>query len=110
MKKQQLEKLKEQLNSKLGELSMLQTVNTELDEGELSSVDNHPADNATQLMMQTTEMAIDEFREEEINDIKQALQAIENGTYGKCIECNAEIPYERLEAIPTAKTCIEHAE
>lgn len=109
MTDQQLANLKEQLRLKLEELSNLQTEELEIDPEELSSVDNHPADSATDLMMQTTEMAIDEFRDEEIYDVEKALEAIDNGTYGKCTECGEEIPYERLEVMPTALQCVEHA-
>ncbi|MER2129254.1 TraR/DksA C4-type zinc finger protein [Solibacillus sp.] len=40
--------------------------------------------------------------------IQVALQALGNGAYGKCIECDKPIPFERLEAMPTALTCIDH--
>lgn len=110
MTEQQLAKLKEQLSLKLEELTNLQAEEMEVDPEELSSVDNHPADRATDLMMQTTEMAIDEFRDEEIYDVEQALEAIDNGTYGKCTECGEAIPYERLQAMPTALQCVEHAQ
>jgi len=43
------------------------------------------------------------------NEIKDALKRIEDGTYGKCEVCGEEIPEARLEANPSAKTCIEHA-
>lgn len=65
---------------------------------------------ATDYTTQITEMAIEDFREEEIEEIKAALQAIEDGTYGRCQVCGKEIPYERLEALPTAMTCIDHAD
>jgi RNA polymerase-binding transcription factor DksA len=43
------------------------------------------------------------------NEIKDALKRIENGTYGKCEVCGTEIPEARLEANPSAKTCIKHS-
>jgi len=43
------------------------------------------------------------------NDIKEALEKIKKGTYGKCEVCGEEIPENRLEANPAAKTCIEHS-
>ncbi len=36
-----------------------------------------------------------------------ALQRIENKTYGVCKVCNLLVPKERLEAVPTAQTCAE---
>jgi len=47
--------------------------------------------------------------EPKYNDIKLALEKIENGTYGTCEVSGEEIPQERLEANPAARTCIEHA-
>ena len=32
-----------------------------------------------------------------------------SGTYGICEVSGEEIPFERLEAMPTATTCIQHA-
>lgn len=47
-----------------------------------------------------------ELRLKEVND---ALEKIENGTYGICGVCKKEIGIERLKADPAAKTDIEHA-
>lgn len=77
--------------------------------GELSNYDNHPGDNATELYEREKDIALNDHVEEEYNDIIRALEAIEDGTYGKCEVCNVEIPYDRLNAIPTATTCKEHA-
>jgi RNA polymerase-binding transcription factor DksA len=47
--------------------------------------------------------------EAQYNDIKKALDNIENGTYGKCEVGGEDIPENRLEANPSARTCITHA-
>ena len=39
-------------------------------------------------------------------ELTDALERIEQGTYGKCERCGNEIPAERLEAIPTARLCL----
>lgn len=41
----------------------------------------------------------------EVRDIEQALMRIATGAYGVCIECEADIPFKRLSAYPTAKRC-----
>lgn len=38
--------------------------------------------------------------------LNSALRRIEDGTYGKCIDCKEEISEERLTAIPHALRCI----
>ena len=40
-------------------------------------------------------------------EIDRALDKIEDGSYGLCDECNEEINFERLEAIPNASLCIQ---
>ena len=42
------------------------------------------------------------------NNIKRALQKIENGTYGVCEVSGEAIEPERLAANPAARTCQEH--
>ena len=39
--------------------------------------------------------------------VDQALQRIENDTYGVCIECEEEINPRRLEYVPFARYCTE---
>ncbi len=38
--------------------------------------------------------------------IEQALERIEDGSYGLCHECNQLISADRLEAVPHARLCI----
>jgi DnaK suppressor protein len=40
------------------------------------------------------------------DNIDAALDRMHAGTYGKCERCGREIPFERLEAIPTASLCV----
>ena len=39
--------------------------------------------------------------------IEEALKRIKQGSYGICTNCGNEIPEERLEAVPTAHTCVK---
>lgn len=39
--------------------------------------------------------------------IEQALQRIDNGTYGVCIECEEDIEQKRLEYVPFARYCTD---
>ena len=41
-----------------------------------------------------------------IKKIDQALERMENGTYGECISCGAQIGYARLKARPPTELCI----
>ncbi len=42
------------------------------------------------------------------NEIKNALQKIKDGSYGKCETCGKEIETDRLGANPAARTCKLH--
>jgi DnaK suppressor protein len=44
-----------------------------------------------------------------LRDVERALEKLGEGTYGVCEICEAPIGSERLEAIPWAVRCIEHA-
>lgn len=44
-----------------------------------------------------------------LRDVERALGKLEEGTYGACDRCGAEIGPERLEAIPWAVLCIRCA-
>lgn len=39
-------------------------------------------------------------------EVMDALARIENGTYGSCENCGQEIPFERLEALPSTRFCM----
>jgi len=77
--------------------------------GELSSYDNHPADDATELYEREKDMALYEHARQELDEINHALKAIDSGSYGTCEVCGKDIPTERLQAIPTTTFCVEHS-
>jgi DnaK suppressor protein len=43
---------------------------------------------------------------QEIRDIETTFKRIKDGTFGMCIDCGEAIPFNRLQAYPTAKRCI----
>ena len=77
---------------------------------ELSTVDNHPADLATELYDREKDLALSVHSEELLKQVNAALERMENGTYGVCAKCHELIPYDRLRAIPYTAFCIEHTE
>lgn len=52
------------------------------------------------------EAELAERRTEELHAVESALQRIEDGEYGTCIDCGGDIGYERLKAYPMARRCI----
>jgi DnaK suppressor protein len=43
---------------------------------------------------------------EQLTEVEAALQRLENGTYGKCLDCDQPINPERLRILPSATLCI----
>ncbi|UHA74109.1 TraR/DksA C4-type zinc finger protein [Paenibacillus sp. 481] len=75
--------------------------------GELSGIDNHPADIASELYEREKDISLNEHDEILLERIDTALQQMERGTYGICVVCGQPIPFERLEAIPSTMYCIK---
>jgi RNA polymerase-binding transcription factor DksA len=46
---------------------------------------------------------------EQLDEVDAALERIDAGTYGRCERCGEPIGDARLEAIPAARFCIDHA-
>lgn len=44
-----------------------------------------------------------------LNDVERALEKLAENTYGSCDGCGADIPPERLEALPWAVLCVRCA-
>ncbi len=52
----------------------------------------------------TSQMA--EVESRELIQIEDALQRLNEGGYGNCVECDKQIPLARLQALPYATMCI----
>ena len=67
------------------------------DEGETSEVD----------IQDDIEFALIQMKTETLQRINEALNRLEEGTYGYCFECGEEIARPRLRALPFAVRCKE---
>lgn len=74
---------------------------------ELSYYDNHPSDVATELDDMEKAVAINKNEVSIIRKIDNALDNIENGTFGICKRCNKDINESRLEVVPYADYCVK---
>jgi RNA polymerase-binding protein DksA len=77
------------------------------DDREEIQSDNHPGDMATSTFDRELDYTLEENVERALGEIDAALQRIENGTYGTCVNCGEPIAQERLEALPWATLCID---
>ncbi|MFB5677498.1 TraR/DksA C4-type zinc finger protein [Paenibacillus terreus] len=76
--------------------------------GELSLIDNHPGDVATETYERGKDLALVEHDEFMLERIDSALKAMQEGTYGICAVSGKPIPYERLLAVPYTKYLAEY--
>jgi len=106
LKKKQLEAFRSQLNERLGTLldEASKTVTVMSDDGENLP---DPADRATLESDRNCELRIRDRERKLIGKIKEAIERIENGTFGICEECEEEISEKRLKARPVTTLCIE---
>lgn len=77
------------------------------EDSELSHFDQHPADTATELSDADRQNAAIENAGAQRAEVVAALQRLDAGTYGRCVDCGREIPAARLEARPEAARCVE---
>ena len=77
------------------------------DETEEETYDNHLADSATATLNREIDYTLEENAEHVLQAVNEALQRIEEGTFGTCGRCGKPIAEERLEAIPYANRCID---
>lgn len=64
------------------------------------------ADIAARVISYNGLMTILDSEQETLSEVEDALQAMEDGSYGCCITCGQEIGFARLEARPYARRCI----
>jgi RNA polymerase-binding transcription factor DksA len=80
------------------------------DSSELADYDQHPADSASETFEREKDLSILEQLETELAELQAALDRIDNGTYGIDEVTGEPIDPERLEALPTARTNVDHQE
>ncbi len=76
--------------------------------GEKENNTADPNDSADSIEQYEANTALVKELEIQLKDINSALERIDNGTYGICEISKKPIEIERLEANPSARTCIAH--
>jgi DnaK suppressor protein len=67
---------------------------------------NHMADDATEAFEQAKELALRQNAEQVLIQVTDALERLDEGSYGVCEQCGAEIDPARLKALPYATYCL----
>jgi DnaK suppressor protein len=74
--------------------------------GELSAVDQHPADVADFTYQRALQATTQQILGQEAQQVHEALRRQAEGKYGICGACGRPIPRERLRARPSATLCV----
>ena len=77
------------------------------DTGELTTQDQHLADEASDLYQEELDEGLAEQLQRELEALERAEARLAEGTYGLSVESGKPIPDERLEAQPTAERTAE---
>lgn len=72
-------------------------------------LESHLADQGTMTFLRSRDLSIEEHEEHLLEEIDAALERIDGGTYGVCEVSQSAIDFDRLQALPWARTRIEHA-
>jgi len=64
------------------------------------------ADESVASMLADQDIGLIKYQVMELRDVEAAQKRIADHVFGICIDCSEDIPFERLNAYPTAKRCI----
>lgn len=110
--KKKLKKDKEELTKLINEMEdntlfgdTVKHTSEKYSTGELSSIDNHIGDLGTDVYMHDMENSLIDHEKYVLEQINNALNNVENGTYGICSNCGQKIEEDRLEIIPETTLC-----
>ena len=106
--KKLIAKKKEELFAELGYLESSSMSTTAKDQsGDLSAYSFHMADQGTDTMERELAFTLASREGRYLHHLNEALERIENGTYGQCRSCSGNISKARLVAVPHATQCIK---
>ena len=77
---------------------------------ELSHIDQHPADTASEITDVDHQNALLENSADQREQVVAALARLDDGTFGNCVDCGQPIPEARIEVRPEAARCITDQE
>jgi DnaK suppressor protein len=98
--KDMLLKMRGELVRKIDRRSKATTVSGVSDIGDI-------LDSVSEERTRELDMILTDREKQKLKQIDDALERIEENTYGLCEECGVKIPRARLKVVPFAKYCVE---
>jgi DnaK suppressor protein len=105
--KKALLEIKEQVQDDLKVMSDENTNTNGNGAGDVSGHALHMADVATDMYDREFNLGLASNDRETLARVGEALQRIEEGNYGLCVQCQKAIAPARLKAIPYVETCVK---
>lgn len=78
--------------------------------GDASGMPIHMAELGSDNFDQEFTLSLMETEEDMLGRVEAALERIDDGSYGRCVQCDGAIAKARLNAIPYTPVCIKCAE
>lgn len=100
----ELEKIKALLLARQKELE--ETIAQLQAEGEQNDQIQDQADQALSSAFETLKSSLHNNEYEEYKMIEKALEMVDAGTYGMCVDCQQDISEKRLQSYPNATRCL----
>jgi len=98
--KDMLLRMREDLVSEIAKRSKVSTQGVTPDIGDI-------LDSVTEERTRELDMILTDREKKKLSQIDDAIERIDDGTYGLCDECSVKIPKGRLKVVPFAKYCVE---
>jgi DnaK suppressor protein len=98
--KDMLVKMREELVQEIGRRTKATTEAGAQDIGDI-------LDSVSEERTRELDMILTDREKRKLHQIDDAIDRIEEGTYGQCEECGVKVPKARLKVLPFAKFCVE---
>jgi len=111
----QIAELKSQLRSeRLRILGNVEALQAELgisttEESDENGLETHMGDQGTTTFLRERDLGLEEHEMHLLDEIDDALKRIDEGAYGICEVDGTQIEFDRLQALPWARTHLKHA-
>ncbi len=102
-----IERKREAIFRELGYLEETSLKPLEEYSGDNSTYSLHMADQGTDAQEREKAFLFAARENKFLHHLNRALERMQKGTYGHCMDCGQSIQYARLEAVPHATLCID---
>jgi DnaK suppressor protein len=108
--KEQIQRLRERLERRREELvDEVRAADAQLKDAPSKDPHNQVEDFGEQGEQRIREALVSAEQDRDVDELGQiiaALERMDRGEYGECIDCGVDIPFERLQVQPAAARCV----